>query len=320
MYAATDNTPPAFDYYEAAVHRLVSDNSIPPVLSPSRLPQHPHLQQTTLNFNGVREGSPRLALDDSHYLHAPSHTFDHAYTTSITQATETPLHPALRRLSLVTASSTHSPDRNSNPLTTFDQFLPATTLTTGEGRPQRPSSLGIARDSFKRLLRQSTDLAPLHAQAEMEKQRDENGIISPIPRLSDESNGNPARMRKKSGFAKLVNSMLGSPRPTISAPMNPVHITRVGYDHETGQFTVCSASYLIENLKHVALRGRTPYLTILTGSTRGMAAPLGSAGHNTDNAATTSTRSAWHRAVHARQKRWEGRRHNIPQVRSCPIT
>ncbi|KMU74242.1 signal transducing kinase of the PAK [Coccidioides immitis] len=44
--------------------------------------------------------------------------------------------------------------------------------------------------------------------------------------------------RKKSGFSSFVNSMLGSPRNIkISAPENPVHVTHVGYDNETGQFT-----------------------------------------------------------------------------------
>ncbi|KAM5474441.1 signal transducing kinase of the PAK [Microsporum audouinii] len=44
--------------------------------------------------------------------------------------------------------------------------------------------------------------------------------------------------RKKTGFSNFVNSMLGSPRNIkISAPENPVHVTHVGYDNQTGQFT-----------------------------------------------------------------------------------
>jgi hypothetical protein len=46
--------------------------------------------------------------------------------------------------------------------------------------------------------------------------------------------------RKKSGFSNFMNSVLGSPRRiNISNPENPVHVTHVGYDNETGQFTVC---------------------------------------------------------------------------------
>ncbi|KAI9810115.1 MAG: signal transducing kinase of the PAK [Phylliscum demangeonii] len=47
-----------------------------------------------------------------------------------------------------------------------------------------------------------------------------------------------AVIRKKSGFSGFVNSVLGSPRRiNISKPENPVHVTHVGYDNETGQFT-----------------------------------------------------------------------------------
>ncbi|KAJ5168818.1 Serine/threonine-protein kinase ste20 [Penicillium canariense] len=64
-------------------------------------------------------------------------------------------------------------------------------------------------------------------------------------RYSDEGNhGNagPAPLRtgrsKKASFSSFVNSMLGSPRNIkISAPENPVHVTHVGYDNQTGQFT-----------------------------------------------------------------------------------
>jgi hypothetical protein len=36
-----------------------------------------------------------------------------------------------------------------------------------------------------------------------------------------------------------MNNLVGTPRkPTISAPENPVHVTHVGYDQNTGEFTV----------------------------------------------------------------------------------
>ncbi|KAH7151877.1 kinase-like domain-containing protein [Dactylonectria estremocensis] len=48
----------------------------------------------------------------------------------------------------------------------------------------------------------------------------------------------PAVLRKKSGFSGFMNSLVGSPKkPVISAPENPVHVTHVGYDSATGQFT-----------------------------------------------------------------------------------
>jgi p21-activated kinase 1 len=45
--------------------------------------------------------------------------------------------------------------------------------------------------------------------------------------------------KKKGAFSSFVNSVLGSPRrPTISTPTNPMHVTHVSIDNETGEFTV----------------------------------------------------------------------------------
>ncbi|KAL2018257.1 hypothetical protein VTK56DRAFT_1011 [Thermocarpiscus australiensis] len=66
-----------------------------------------------------------------------------------------------------------------------------------------------------------------------------DGIVSP-KRYSDESKESkiPSVLRKKSGFSGFMNSLVGSQKkPTISAPENPVHVTHVGYDSSTGQFT-----------------------------------------------------------------------------------
>lgn len=68
----------------------------------------------------------------------------------------------------------------------------------------------------------------------------ENQLITP-KRYSDETKEpKPAVIRKQSGLKSMLGSMgLMSPRgPKISAPENPVHVTHVGYDNQTGQFTV----------------------------------------------------------------------------------
>jgi len=60
-------------------------------------------------------------------------------------------------------------------------------------------------------------------------------------RYSDESKESkvPGMLRKKSGFSGFMSGLVGSPKkPLISAPENPVHVTHVGYDSTTGQFTV----------------------------------------------------------------------------------
>lgn len=65
----------------------------------------------------------------------------------------------------------------------------------------------------------------------------------PPKRYSDEGKDQkPSGMlRKKSGFSGFMTSLVGSPKkPLISAPENPVHLTHVGYDSTTGQFTVRS--------------------------------------------------------------------------------
>ncbi|KAI9794633.1 MAG: signal transducing kinase of the PAK [Peltula sp. TS41687] len=68
--------------------------------------------------------------------------------------------------------------------------------------------------------------------------RSGGGILN-SKRFSDDSRDSKIGMiRKKSGFSNFMNSVLGSPRRiTISHPENPVHVTHVGYDNETGQFT-----------------------------------------------------------------------------------
>lgn len=69
--------------------------------------------------------------------------------------------------------------------------------------------------------------------------RVDTGLMSP-KRYSDEAKEpKPLTTRKKSGFSGFVNSLVGSQKkPVISAPENPVHVTHVGYDSTTGQFTV----------------------------------------------------------------------------------
>ncbi|RDA92492.1 hypothetical protein CP533_6435 [Ophiocordyceps camponoti-saundersi (nom. inval.)] len=66
----------------------------------------------------------------------------------------------------------------------------------------------------------------------------DNHVSSP-KRFSDETKDpKPGILRKKSGLSAIVNSLVGSQKkPVISAPENPVHLTHVGYDSATGQFT-----------------------------------------------------------------------------------
>ncbi|KAG6005098.1 hypothetical protein E4U21_000425 [Claviceps maximensis] len=64
-------------------------------------------------------------------------------------------------------------------------------------------------------------------------------VVTGPKRYSDEGKElKPPMVRKKSAFSGFVTSLVGSQKkPIISAPENPVHVTHVGYDSSTGQFT-----------------------------------------------------------------------------------
>jgi p21-activated kinase 1 len=67
----------------------------------------------------------------------------------------------------------------------------------------------------------------------------DNQIVSPKRFSDDGREPRVTMLRKKSGFSGFVSGLVGSPKkPIISAPENPVHVTHVGYDSATGQFTV----------------------------------------------------------------------------------
>lgn len=109
-------------------------------------------------------------------------------------------------------------------------------------RPPPPSLTHTSPDPRGlRFLRQSQSFNRNDRAMEITPPRSDNsGTISP-KRLSDETGGGkfPPPLRKRTGFSNFVNSMLGSPRTIkISAPENPVHMIHVGYDNQTGQFTV----------------------------------------------------------------------------------
>ncbi|KAJ9661591.1 signal transducing kinase of the PAK [Coniosporium apollinis] len=97
--------------------------------------------------------------------------------------------------------------------------------------------------SAKPSLRQSASFAVLGRKMDIiSPPRSDSGTNSPKQRYSDEASvGKPVRpevLKKKSGFSSFVNSVLGTPRrPTISTPTNPMHVTHVSIDNETGEYT-----------------------------------------------------------------------------------
>lgn len=91
-------------------------------------------------------------------------------------------------------------------------------------------------------LRQSASFSPADRMTS-EKSQGSKPSESQLPgskRFSDETKETRITvLRKKSGFTGFMSGLVGSPKkPQISAPENPVHVTHVGYDSNTGQFTV----------------------------------------------------------------------------------
>lgn len=107
---------------------------------------------------------------------------------------------------------------------------PVHTQTTDGTQPSR----------FKKSprLRQSTSFQQLTRKMETPP----SGNKSPRNRYSDEADGPRNRRldnKKKGTFSTFMSNMLGSPRrPTISTPTNPMHVTHVSIDNQTGEFTV----------------------------------------------------------------------------------
>lgn len=117
--------------------------------------------------------------------------------------------------------------------------------TTAVARAAAPIFRAVSTKKPKHSLRSSKSVATMDSGVTLVDKsgtRVETQAVTP-KRYSDESGGVPSKpptVRKKSGFSGFVNSLVGSQKkPMISAPENPIHVTHVGYDSSTGQFTVC---------------------------------------------------------------------------------
>ncbi|EEY21845.1 serine/threonine-protein kinase MST20 [Verticillium alfalfae VaMs.102] len=111
-------------------------------------------------------------------------------------------------------------------------------------RPHVPPPLIKSKTDIRGMspaLRQSasfTSVDPIMSEKLQASRAMDQQVVTP-KRFSDEAKEpRVGVLRKKSGFSGFVNSLVGSQKkPIISAPENPVHVTHVGYDSTTGQFT-----------------------------------------------------------------------------------
>ncbi|QRD82154.1 serine/threonine-protein kinase ste20 [Aspergillus flavus] len=141
-------------------------------------------------------------------------------------------------------SSTSSLDQNSggpSPVLANNEsgYFSENTAESDRQPIQKPPTLRSQTTPDTRGLRQSASFTALHNRMDALVNRTDSDRSTNTKRYSDEGNGTkPVGRSKKASFSSFVNSMLGSPRGIkISAPENPVHVTHVGYDNQTGQFT-----------------------------------------------------------------------------------
>lgn len=116
--------------------------------------------------------------------------------------------------------------------------------TQARPAPAPPSNLNPDPRLMTPSLRQSTSFSAFDGSMSEKSHgaRVNDAQVTSPKRYSDEGKElkGPGVLRKKSGFSGLMSTLVGSPKkPVISAPENPVHVTHVGYDSSTGQFTVC---------------------------------------------------------------------------------
>lgn len=149
--------------------------------------------------------------------------------------------PSTGNTTATTATTAITTPRTSIPV----QPQKSSSTTAVVARAAAPIFRAVSTKKPKPVLRSSKSVAAMDSTATLV---DKSGIrveaqAATPNRYSDESGGVPAKppnVRKKSGFSGFVNSLVGSQKkPMISAPENPIHVTHVGYDSSTGQFTVC---------------------------------------------------------------------------------
>ncbi|THW47107.1 serine/threonine protein kinase [Aureobasidium pullulans] len=187
----------------------------------SRRPTHPNLARDT----SEPELRSHNGLSYNHLANLAQHAADENPQLRVVPPDGAARPDSISLFSAASHSTSPSPVGLSAPHSANAQAIPT--------QPKRPSislrsqTAGSRFNSLRhstsfRLTRNNSSAGPMDS-------------LSPRPesskRLSDE-----LKAKKKSTFS--ISSLFKSPgRPTISAPENPVHITHVGVDNRTGEFT-----------------------------------------------------------------------------------
>lgn len=227
----------------------------------SPLLQHGHFAAVAAPASSSSASSSRLAYRNSPTSHPDPQFRQHAPAPAPADDFIGAPFDGAAILSSIDSASYHSAPTLAPSPASSTPSAAATTITTPRtsipAQPQKSSSTSaaVARAAApliravstkkpKPALRYSKSVAAMDVGStivEKSGARVEAQAATP-KRYSDETGvpAKPPNTRKKSGFSGFVNSLVGSQKkPMISAPENPIHVTHVGYDSSTGQFTVC---------------------------------------------------------------------------------
>ena len=204
-----------------------------PQLSPASSRDHQRTYSTHTSSNSSLEHpSPSIASSEFGG-HGQTSSYNTPYRSSLKSSDESNKTSFDNTGIARPTDPTRTPDYQNHPRR---PPLPPSPYTSPDPRMLSPS------------LRQSASFSVGDRSIDLTPPRSDTGLTassSNSKRYSDEAGSGKLRWRKRSGISGFVNSVLGSPRNVkIGMPENPVHMIHVGYDNETGQFTVCATPYL----------------------------------------------------------------------------
>lgn len=162
--------------------------------------------------------------------------------TPVNEQTAANSHVDYQQASASSSSFAHLPPASFSPFNAavVEQALHAQAKPAGRPGLLQHSYTDQPKHSSPRL-RQSTSFTTLARKMDTPP----SGTKSPRSnRYSDEGDAakkrNSGGGKKKGTFSSFMSNLVSSPRrPTISTPTNPMHVTHVSIDNETGEFTVC---------------------------------------------------------------------------------
>lgn len=257
----TKNPPPSA--YPATSHTVLRKPQSQATLQRAPSAPSPYPRNNDFTSHSARDfhqrthssafASSNSSLDHSSATHSPvTSSTDYFPSSSYNQRT-----PPSLPLTPQTSDDRHN-DLIGAPFDASGLLLSFQTTVAQDEQRQQPSQHSqnhVTSDLRHHPLRNSQTIGPAGiTMMEVTPPKSENGILSPKRFSGDNQTSKPpGPLRKKSGFSSFVNNMLGSPRTIkISAPENPMHMIHVGYDNQTGQFTVCSPplSFQLQSLTH----------------------------------------------------------------------